>query len=108
MRQVVCNVLLTYNIDTGQRHIQVTATKTKADYAHFMDWLVREHYPQERKIQLVQDNFVAHSYGDFYENLPFEQARQLKNKIEFHFTPKHGMVKYGRNRVFCPRQTMFR
>lgn len=88
LRKGVCNVLLAYNIDTGQRHLKVTTTKTKTDYAEFMQWVANEHYPNHR-IKLVQDNYGSHSYGAFYENLPFEQARQLKNKIEFHFTPKH-------------------
>ena len=90
LRNGICNVLLAYNIDTGQRHLKVMTTKTKADYTNFMQWLVKEHYPNETKIKLVQDNFGTHSYGAFYENLPFEDARQLKNKLEFHFTPKHG------------------
>lgn len=89
LRNGICNVLLAYNIDTGQRHLKVMTTKTKADYTNFMQWLVKEHYPNETKIKLVQDNFGTHSYGAFYENLPFEDARQLKNKLEFHFTPKH-------------------
>jgi hypothetical protein len=89
LRKGVCNVLLAYNIDTGQRHLKVTDTKTKTDYADFMQWLVKEHYPEVNKIQLVQDNYSPHSYGAFYENLPFEDARQLKNKLEFHYTPKH-------------------
>jgi hypothetical protein len=89
LRNGVCNVLLAYNIDTGQRHSKVTNTKTKADYAEFMQWVVKEHYPDADKIELVQDNYGSHSYGAFYENLPFEEARLLKNKIDFHFTPKH-------------------
>ena len=89
-RNGVCNVLLAYNIDTGQRHTKVTTTKTKSDYADFMQWVVKEHYADGQKIHLVQDNLGTHSYGAFYENLPFETARQLKSKLEFHFTPKHG------------------
>jgi DDE superfamily endonuclease len=88
-RNGVCNVLLAYDIDTGQRYLKVTETKKKADYADFMQSLVQEHYPNVEKIKLVQDNYGTHSYGAFYENLPVEAARQLKNKIEFHFTPKH-------------------
>ena len=89
LRNGVCNVLLAYNMDTGQRHIRVTDTKTKADYAHFMNWVGNELYPNQQ-IKLVQDNYSSHSYGAFYENLPFDAARNLKNQIEFHFTPKHG------------------
>ena len=86
----VCNVLLAYNIDTGQRHLQVTTTKTKADYARFMDWLVQTHYPDAPKIQLMQDNYSTYTYGAFYEHLPVETARNLRHRLEFHYTPKHG------------------
>lgn len=88
-RNGVCNVLLAYNIDTGQRHLQVTDTKTKTDYSFFMQSIVEQHYANQTKIKVVQDNYSTHSYGAFYENLPLEQARQLKHKLEFHFTPKH-------------------
>jgi hypothetical protein len=90
IRNGVCNVLLAYDIDTGQRYLRVTETKTKADYSEFMQWLCQTHYPQTPKIKLVQDNYSSHSYGAFYENLPFEEARILRQKIEFHFTPKQG------------------
>ena len=89
LRNGVCNVLLAYNIDTGQRHIKVTYTKNKSDYTFFMNWLANEVYPNQQ-IKLVQDNYGSHSCGAFYENLPFEEARKLKGRIEFHFTPKHG------------------
>ena len=90
VRKGVCNVLLAYDIDTGQRHLQVTTTKTKADYARFMVWLVQTHYPNAAKIKLVQDNYAAHAYGAFYEHLPLDTARDLRHRLEFHFTPKHG------------------
>ncbi|MBK8472113.1 MAG: IS630 family transposase [Sphingobacteriales bacterium] len=89
IRNGVCNVLLAYDIDTGQRYLMVTESKTKADYAQFMKWLLDTHYPNASKIQLVQDNFSTHSYGAFYENLPFDEARKIKNILEFHYTPKH-------------------
>ncbi|WP_226915822.1 transposase [Hymenobacter siberiensis] len=90
LRKGVCNVLLAYNIDTGQRYLQVTTTKTKADYAQLMDWLVQTHYPDAPKIKLIQDNYATHSYGAFYEHLPLDTARDLRHRLEFHFTPKHG------------------
>jgi DDE superfamily endonuclease len=89
IRNGVCNVLLAYDIDTGQRYLKVTSTKTKVDYAEFMYWLSHEHYSTIDKIKLVQDNYSVHSYGAFYENLPVEEARKLRKKLEFHFTPKH-------------------
>lgn len=89
-RNGVCNVLLAYDIDSGQRYLQVRETKKKSDYAEFMKWLSDTHYPNTEKIKLVQDNYATHCYGSFYENLPFEEGRQLRKKIEFHYTPKHG------------------
>ena len=73
VRKGVCNVLLAYSLDTGQRHLQVTTTKNKGDYGHFMDWLVQTHYPDAAKIKLVQDNYATHTYGAFYEHLPVER-----------------------------------
>ena len=90
VRKGVCNVLLAYNLDTGQRHLQVTTTKNKGDYARFMDWLVQTHYPDAAKTQLVQDNYSTHTYGAFYEHLPLDTARALRHQLEFHYTPKHG------------------
>jgi hypothetical protein len=86
----VCNVLLACNLDTGQRHLQVTTIKTKADYARFMDWLVQTHYPDAPKIKFAQDNYATQSYGAFYECLPLDTARELRHRLEFYFTPKHG------------------
>ncbi|MBK8471790.1 MAG: hypothetical protein IPL33_18020 [Sphingobacteriales bacterium] len=62
--------MLAYDIDTGQRYLMVTESKTKADYAQFMKWLLDTHYPNASKIQLVQDNFSTHSYGAFMKICP--------------------------------------
>lgn len=83
-------ILLAYDIDTGQRYVQVRKQRTKEDYAQFMEWLAREHYAHVEQIELVQDNLNTHNYGSFYEHLPAAQARELAYKFNFHFTPKHG------------------
>lgn len=83
-------ILLAYDIDTGQRCVQVSKRRTKLDYARFMEWLAREHYRHVEHIELVQDNLNTHSHGSFYENLPAADARELTRKFNFHFTPKHG------------------
>lgn len=53
-----------------------------------MHWSANEVYPGQQ-LKVVQDNYGSYSYGAFYENLPVETARKLKNQVEFHFTPKH-------------------
>lgn len=89
MRQGTCVVLLAYDLDRGQRYLQVRPQRTKADYADFMDWLVHTHYAAVPKLQIVQDNLNTHTYGAFYEHLPLARTHALKNQCEFHFTPKH-------------------
>ncbi len=89
-RMGTCSLLLAYDMDSGQRYLQVRNRRTKADYAQFWDWLVTNHYPQTPHITVIQDNLNTHSYGSFYEHLPAKRAHQLKNLLDFHFTPKHG------------------
>jgi hypothetical protein len=89
VRQDTCVVLLAYDLERGQRYVQVRARRTKQDYAEFMEWLASTHYPDTQKLLLVQDNLNTHSYGAFYEHLPCERAFALRQQVEFHFTPKH-------------------
>ena len=89
-RQGTAVILLAYDIDTGQRYVQVRKQRTKKDYAQFMEWLIEEHYSHVEQVKLVQDNLNTHTYGSFYDHLPAEKARVLAQKFNFHFTPKHG------------------
>lgn len=89
-RMGTCTLCLAYDLDRGQRSIQVRNQRTKTDYAAFWDWLTTTHYPDTPKIQVIQDNLNPHSYGSFYVHLATERAHPLKNQLEFHFTPKHG------------------
>jgi len=85
-----CSLFLAYDLDRGQRYLQVRSQRTKADYADFWDWLTTTHYPNVAELRVIQDNLNTHSYGSFYEHLPAQRAHQLKNQLDFHFTPKHG------------------
>ena len=89
IRKGTCCLLLAYDIDTGQRYTIVSETRTKADYARFMDWIEREHYSDKEKIIVIQDNLNTHTKGSFYENLPVQRAGDLNRKMNFQFTPKH-------------------
>jgi hypothetical protein len=89
IRQGTGVILLAYDLDTGQRYVQVRPQRTKRDYAQFMWWLVTTHYADVETVQIVQDNLNTHTYGAFYEHLPCEQAHALMHKLQFHFTPKH-------------------
>ena len=52
--------------------------------------LVEVHYPQAEMIRLVQDNLNTHDGASLYEALPAGKGRRLLDKIEWHYTPKHG------------------
>lgn len=90
VRQGTAVVLLAYDLDSGQRYTQTRKQRTKKDYAEFINEIVMTHYTHCKQVDLVQDNLNTHKYGSFYEHLPLNQARQLTQKVVFHFTPKHG------------------
>jgi transposase len=48
------------------------------------------HYPQAEKIVLVMDNLNTHTPAAFYEICPPNEARRLIERLEIHYTPKHG------------------
>jgi DDE superfamily endonuclease len=74
----------------GWRHVKVTERRTRRDYGECIRELVEEHYPQAELIRLVQDNLNTHSGGSLYEIFEPQMARRLLDKIEWHYTPKHG------------------
>jgi DDE superfamily endonuclease len=74
----------------GWRHVEVTAHRTMQDYARIVRWLVDEAYPQADYIRLVQDNLNTHTPAALYETFPAAEARRILQRLEFHFTPKHG------------------
>lgn len=72
------------------RCVEVTETRTRIDWAIQVRNLVDVYYPQAEKIRLVMDNLNTHSFGSLYEAFPPEEARRIADKIEIHYTPKHG------------------
>jgi DDE superfamily endonuclease len=86
----VCNQLLMCEPLRGWRHVKVSVRRTRRDYAQCVRELVEVHYPQAKKIRLGQDNLNTHDGASLYEAFPPEQARRILDKIEWHYTPKHG------------------
>ena len=86
-RKGTCNVFIACEPLTGWRYVEVRKRRTKVDYAAFME-KVSLMFPDTDVIRVVQDNLNTHTYGSFYENFEAEKARSLKNRFEFHYTPK--------------------
>jgi hypothetical protein len=74
----------------GWRHVEVTAHRTKHDWAHAMRELVEVHYPTAEKVVVVLDNLNTHGLGSLYEAFPAGEAKRLVDRLEVHYTPKHG------------------
>jgi hypothetical protein len=60
------------------------------DWAHQIEELVEERYPEAEQIVLVMDNLNTHSPASLYEAFGPQKARGLSEKLEIHHTPKHG------------------
>jgi DDE superfamily endonuclease len=68
----------------------VTDHYTKQDWAQLIKELVDEHYPEKKKIVLVMDNLNTHKLGSLYAAFKPEEARRIAERLEIHYTPKHG------------------
>lgn len=84
------NLFIHCEWQTGWRHVEVTARRTRQDFAHQMKWLIEERYPQAEKVRVILDNLNTHGPGSLYEAFAPAEARRLVEKLEFHYTPKHG------------------
>ncbi len=72
------------------REAHALPRRTCEDWAAQMKWLIDEQYPEVEKIVLVMDNLNTHGAASFYKTFPPEEALRLSEKLEIHYTPKHG------------------
>lgn len=89
-RQGVANVFMAFEPLQNWRHVEVTTRRTRQDWARLIRWLVDQRYPQATTVVLVQDNLNIHTLGSLYETFPAAEAWRLAQKLEIHYTPKHG------------------
>ncbi len=90
VRNGTANLFLWVEPLAGRRHVRVTDQRTKQDWAHCIRDLVDRHYPDAERIVLVVDNLNTHVAAALYETFPAAEARRLWQKLEVHYTPKHG------------------
>jgi hypothetical protein len=90
IRHGMVNIFMTNEPLKGTRFVEVTAFKTKKDWAKFVKRISDEMYPQAKKIRLVMDNYKTHDASAFYEEFEPSEAKRLWDRFEFIFTPKHG------------------
>ena len=86
----VCNIFMANEPLVGKRYVEVRSTKTKKDWAHFIERLADIHYKDAIKIRLVMDNLNTHSPSALYEVFEPKEAKRVWDRFEFIYTPKHG------------------
>ena len=74
----------------GWRHVKVTNRRTRRDWALCIKELVDIHFANAVKVVLVEDNLNTHDGASLYETFPPDEALRILDRLEFHFTPKHG------------------
>lgn len=88
-RKGVCNIFIANEPLAGKRFVKITQRRTKKDWAIFIKEIA-ETYRDAKKITLVMDNLNIHKASSFYEAFSPKKAKQLWDRFEFVFTPKHG------------------
>ena len=89
-RNGVVNLFMMFEPLKARRHVKVMDRRTRKDFAECILELVDVHYADAEKIVLVLDNLNTHSEGSLYEAFEPTEARRLAEKLEIHYTPKHG------------------
>jgi len=89
-REGAAEVYMCFEPLGGKRYITVTDDHTMIQWAKIVADLVINKYPNAKKLTLVQDNLSAHKPFALYKIFEPQKAREILNKIEFVFTPKHG------------------
>lgn len=87
---------------SGWRHVSVQKQRTRIDWAREIEELLRTRYGQAEKVLLVCDNLNTHTKGAFYEAFEPDKARAFLDRLEFHYTPKHGSwLNIAENELSC-------
>ena len=89
-RNGTASLFMFFNPIDGKRRVAVTDSRTAQDWAHQIKQLVDVDYPDAKKITLVMDNLNTHVGASLYKTFKPQEARRILDKLEFHYTPKHG------------------
>lgn len=84
------NLFLTCEPLAGRRHVTVTEQRTASDFAKAVRDLLEVRYPHAERVVLVMDNLNTHKPAALYQAFAPAVARSLIERLEIHYTPKHG------------------
>lgn len=74
----------------GWRAVRVSEQRTRIDWASCVRDLVDVHFPEAERIVLVMDQLNTHTPASLYVAFPPAEAKRIANRLEIHYTPKHG------------------
>lgn len=74
----------------GWRYADAKEHRTRKDWSKQIEWLLTQQYPHTQKMVIVMDNLNTHTIASLYQICEPEHAFELANRLEIHFTPKHG------------------
>jgi len=89
-RKGTCSIFMFTEPLGGWRHAKALEHRTKVDWAGEIKWLIDTQYTNVEKIVLVMDNLNTHVISSLYEKFVPAEAFRLAQKLEIHYTPKHG------------------
>jgi hypothetical protein len=90
VREGSTSFFITFAPHLGYRHVSVTGRRTAKEFAKVIKELIDVQFPHAEKIVLVLDNLNTHTPASLYETFAPAEARRLAEKLEIHYTPKHG------------------
>ena len=90
VRNGVAQIFLEVEPLAGRRHVEPTQRRTRQDWARWIRGMLEDRYPQAERVVLVLDNLNTHAMASLYATYPPDLARSLAERLEIHYTPKHG------------------
>jgi hypothetical protein len=90
VRNGVAQIFMEVEPLAGRRHVAVTEHRTRKEWALQIKDMLDERYPNAIKVRLVMDNLNTHNTASLYEIFEPKEARRLSERLDIHYTPKHG------------------
>lgn len=90
VRHGTCSIFVWVEPLAGRRRLLARPRRTRIDWAHEVDQLLTTDYPDAERVVLVMDNLNTHTLGSLYEAFEPSRARALAQRLEIHYTPRHG------------------
>ena len=85
-----CSIFVWVEPLAGRRRVVARPQRTRIDWAHEVEQLLTCDYPDAHRVVLVMDNLNTHTLGSLYEAFAPAKARVLAERLEIHYTPRHG------------------